>query len=118
MNTSDESSFQFSICSAAGDRLILLTDAESSVKSAIVGRASLREGLSRKDPFLSRNHARVEIEGVGLNAVVRIVAIHRNPCYVVRKSGENVVKVRRESGWTEGSSAITVTNITKSFRPE
>ena len=98
MNTNEDASFQFSICSAAGDRLIQLTDAESSVKSAIVGRASLRDGLSRKDPFLSRNHAKVEIEGVGLNAFVKIVATHRNPCYVVRRNEVNVVKVRRCSG--------------------
>ena len=85
-------SFHLFIQSSNGDSLVHLNDA-SSERTLVLGRVSLRGGLTRSDPFFSRNHARVEIADVGVGIVAKLIPIHQNPCYVVRRAKENVVEV-------------------------
>ena len=91
-------SFHCSLLSSGGEPLVRIDDS-SSDKSLILGRASLRDGLTRKDPFFSRNHARLEVvDAEEDNLVVKLIPIHQNPCYVVRRLEQHIVEVRLGGG--------------------
>ena len=87
-------SFIVTLKSSESVPLFSLSDDISSSKSHVIGRASLKSCLRKRERFLSRNHALVEVEGRGDSAFGRLTATHPNPCYVIRREREDVVEVR------------------------